>query len=158
MHPLSSSKSNLLPCDVPSVAAYSDRLAESYLRLTGNPLAGATDARSLYQAPFVLVSHGVQPDPVFCYANIAAQELWGMGWEQFTQLPSRLSAEPDAWEDRQRLLEKAERNGYVDDYEGVRVTADGRRFRIRNCLLWNVFNEQNERIGQAASFSQVEWL
>jgi hypothetical protein len=141
-----------------SVEAYVRHLVNSYARFTGKVLADQVDAVSLYHAPFIVVSHGVQPDPVFCYANLAAQKLWGMDWQAFTQLPSRLSAEPDAQQERSRLLALAEKQGYVDRYEGVRITVDKRRFRIRNCLLWNVVNEQNERIGQAASFSQVEWL
>jgi hypothetical protein len=31
---------------------------------------------------------------VFCYANRTAQRLWGLTWEEFIRLPSRLSAEP----------------------------------------------------------------
>ncbi|NBX02874.1 MAG: MEKHLA domain-containing protein [Alphaproteobacteria bacterium] len=161
---------------------YLQHLAHSYQRWTGRALIpspagrgwcvapgeGNGDAaltptlsqweRELYHAPFVLVSHGVQPDPIFCYANLAAQKLWEMDFDTFTGLPSRLSAEPDAREERERLLEKAQKNGYVDDYQGVRITATGKRFRIRNCTLWNVINEQNERIGQAARFSDWEWL
>ena len=123
---------------------YSFHLAESYRRWTGKSLIAPTDnlAETLYNAAFVLVSHGTQPDPVFCYANLAAQALWGMGWEQFTALPSRLSAEPDAQGgERNRLLAVAQKQGYVDHYQGIRVTAQGKRFRIRNCVLWNVVDE-----------------
>jgi hypothetical protein len=100
----------------------------------------------------------MQADPVFCYANLAAQKLWGMGWEQFTRLPSRLSAEAEAQEERHRLLLLAEKQGYVDDYRGVRITAQGRRFRIHACILWNVLNETRDKIGQAARFERWEFL
>jgi hypothetical protein len=52
----------------------------------------------------------------------------------------------------------AEKQGYVDDYQGVRITSDGRRFRIRECILWNVLNETGDKIGQAAKFDRWEFL
>jgi len=106
-----------------------------------------------------LLSHGIQSDPIFRYANLAAQELWNMPWEIFIKTPSRLSAEPDAQEERERLLQRAQTQGYVDDYRGIRVTSDGRRFKIRNCILWNVLDKNGrDKIGQAATFSQWEWI
>ncbi len=100
----------------------------------------------------------MQADPIFCYANLTAQTLWGMGWDVFCALPSRLSAEADAREERERLLQRAAAHGFVDDYAGVRVTADGRRFRITDCILWNVLNKTHDKIGQAATFCTWEWL
>ena len=147
----------MFPSGDPRVAAYSRLLASSYERWTGKSLASDVRPQALYEAPFVLVSHGIQPDPIFCYANRAAQKIWEMSWNTFTKLPSRLSAEPDAQEERQRLLALAEKQGYVDHYQGVRITSGGKRFRIRNCLLWNVV-DGDVRVGQAAVFSQVEWL
>ncbi len=48
----------------------------SHLELTGRPLLerlpGESDealARRLYAAPFVVLAHGVEPDPLFNYAN-----------------------------------------------------------------------------------------
>ena len=41
-----------------------------------------------------LLMHGNEADPVFCYANRTAQRLWGLTWDEFIRLPSRLSAEP----------------------------------------------------------------
>ncbi len=48
----------------------------------------------LYDAPAALLMHGNEADPVFCYANRTAQGLWGLTWDEFIRLPSRLSAEP----------------------------------------------------------------
>ena len=54
-----------------------------------------TDAGGdLYDAPAALLMHGNEADPVFCYANRTAQRLWGLTWNEFMRLPSRLSAEP----------------------------------------------------------------
>ena len=61
-------------------------------------------------------------------------------------------------EERERLLARAEAHGFVDDYSGVRITADGRRFRIHDCILWNVLDDNGQKIGQAACFDRWEWL
>lgn len=146
----------------PDIAAYSKYMSDSHARWLGKPLAEAPTpqalAQALYEAPFALLSHGIEPDPLFCYANRKAQELWGYGWKQFIGMPSRLSAEPDAREVRQQLLDKAARQGYADDYSGIRIARDGRRFRIDNCVLYNVMNETGDKIGQAATFSSWHWL
>jgi len=153
----------MFPYHDDKVIAYSVHMAASYAHWTGHRMTGAAHtpeqlAEMLYNAPFALVSHGIQPDPVFCYANLAAQHLWNISWERFTHLPSRMSAEPDAQAERQRLLDSCEEKGFVDDYHGVRVTSDGRRFNISNCVLWNVLDDTHGKIGQAASFSEWEWL
>ena len=147
----------MFPSGNAAIAGYSRLLASSFERWTGKKLAADVRPQRLYEAPFILVSHGIEPDPVFCYANRSAQKLWEMSWNVFTKLPSRLSAEPDAQDERQRLLAMAEKQGYVDQYKGIRVTASGKRFAIIDCLLWNVM-DGDERIGQAACFSEVEWL
>ncbi|MBG1231037.1 MEKHLA domain-containing protein [Aestuariivirga litoralis] len=112
----------------------------------------AAPAEALYTAPFALVAHGTEPDPIFCYANRAAQALWEMDWAAFTQLPSRMSAEPASaiQDDRNRLMAAALANGWIADYSGIRVSATGRRFEIRDTVLWNVVDGAGKRWGQAA--------
>jgi hypothetical protein len=148
------------PFEQPGVIAYSALLAESFGRLLGRPLiSGKGDiAKALYHAPFVLVSHDARPDPVFRYANLAAQGVFGYGWEEFVTLPSRLSAEPVLREERQALLDRAARDGYVDDYRGIRIAKSGRRFLIRECILWNVADARGVRHGQAAMFAHWDNL
>ncbi len=113
-------------------------------------------ATQLYHGDFVLVAHGTQADPIFHYANKKALELWEMDWETFTSLPSRFSAEPIAQEDREALLKQAREKGYIDAYEGVRISKNGYRFRIKNTLLWNVYSEDGTYCGQAALFRSWE--
>jgi hypothetical protein len=55
-------------------------LLESHLRLVGRPLLGVAGsaserARALYFAPFVVLSHGTEADPIFNYGNA----LWDAG-------------------------------------------------------------------------------
>ena len=149
-----------MPYRTPELSTYLLHLLKSYRHWTGRDLIapGGHPLEALYHAPFVVVSHNTLADPVFCYANLTAQTLWNMDWNQFTQLPSRLSAEPDAREERERLLHTAASQGYVDDYQGIRVTSDGKRFRIIRCLLWNVVDDAGMKIGQAATFDNWQWL
>jgi hypothetical protein len=70
-------------------------------------------------------------------------------------MSSRKTAEAPERAEREELLRRVAENGFIDDYSGVRIAADGRRFMIRNAIVWNVCDTQGDRIGQAATFS--EW-
>lgn len=136
-----------------AVTRHLDLLASSYQQLTGRSLVGQVTVDivdTLDHAPFALLSHGTEPDPVFNYANQPALALFEMCWEEFTTLPSRLSAEPVNQAERERLLEKVTTAGYVDDYCGVRISRSGRRFMIQDATVWNVHNHQGIYRGQAA--------
>lgn len=112
------------------------------------------NARRLFEAPFALLSHGVEDDPVLNYGNRQALALWEMSFAEFTAMPSRATAEAVLREERERLLAIAARKGFIDDYAGVRISSAGRRFRIENAIIWNVTDEQGVRRGQAATFDR----
>ena len=146
-----------------AVVAHTACLARSLRHWTGRELmAGAADAsaqaRALWEAPFVLVSHGTEPDPVLNYGNRAALALWEMSWEELTRTPSRLTAEAPNREERARLLAAVTARGFIDDYGGVRISKTGRRFRIARATVWNLLDEAGERCGQAAMFNEWEFL
>ncbi len=132
-------------------------LCASYRRLTARDLIVADAHRSLaealYQAPFVVLSHGTERDPIFNYANLNAQRLFEMSWSEITALPSRCSAEPVSREERARLLALVSERGFIDDYKGVRVSSSGRRFRIEQATVWNLKDAQGRPAGQAATFA-----
>lgn len=111
-------------------------------------------AQALFDAPFVVVSHGTESDPILNYANEAGLDLWEMTWEQLTRTPSRHTAEPVNREERIRMLALAEEQGYFDGYRGVRISATGRRFLVVGATVWNVLDRQSRRVGQAATFSR----
>lgn len=139
------------------------RLIESYRRWTGRDLVDAglppvEQARALYEAPFVTASHGTEADPVFNYANRAALALFETTWADFTSMPSRLSAEPVAREERAQLLARVNRNGFIDDYSGIRISTSGRRFLIRRATVWNVVDARGAPAGQAVVFRDWEYL
>ena len=70
-----------------------------------------------------------------------------------TQTPSRYTAEPIHRDERTDLLARTTRDGYVDDYRGIRISSTGRRFQIDQATVWNLIDQQAAYAGQAATFS-----
>ena len=133
-------------------------MLDSYHHWIGNDLIErAADvkqqARTLFKASFVVVSHGVEPNPILNYGNQTALDLWELPWEQFIRTPSRLTAEADDRAERERMLECAKLYGYFNGYRGVRISSTGRRFLVEHALIWNVIDLAGRPIGQAATFS-----
>lgn len=135
-------------------------IAESYQRLTGRTLVSAEGdiVVALWSAPLAIVAHGTQADPIFFFGNATALRLFEMDFEAFTRLPSRMSAEPLLREERARLLERVTRDGIIEDYAGVRISATGRRFRIANAAVWTVTDTAGTIVGQAAAFAGWAYL
>lgn len=133
-------------------------IADSFLRLTGRALLDNPTPERLWNAPCVIVAHGSESDPVFFYGNRLALEVFAMNFAGFTRLPSRYSAEPLEREERARLLERVSRDGFIDDYAGVRISASGQRFRIEQAVVWNLIDEKGVCHGQAASFDHWQMI
>ena len=89
---------------------------------------------------------------MFFYGNRLALQLFEMSFDEFARLPSRLSAEPLAREERALLLDRVSRQGYVDGYSGMRIAKSGKRFMIADGTVWNLDDENGVRQGQAAVF------
>jgi hypothetical protein len=147
-----------IPCFL--IGHAGDRLtliAECFERLIGRPLVDKNDvAENLWHAPLVIVAHGTEPDPLFFFGNKKALELFEISPEAFAAMPSRLSAEEGLRSERARLMERVARDGYIDDYSGIRISATGRRFRIANATVWNLVDGAGCLQGQAAAFG--DWL
>lgn len=129
--------------------SYSRWRGEELIPRSGDPVE---QSRSLFDAPFVVVAHGTEADPILNYANRAALTLWETDLATLLRTPSRLTAEPVHREERARLLERTHRDGYVDDYRGIRISPTGNRFRIEQATVWNVLGPHSEPAGQAATF------
>ncbi|MBN8247828.1 MAG: MEKHLA domain-containing protein [Verrucomicrobia bacterium] len=147
----------------PAAVARAVSLHCSHLRWTGLDLLRGIPAvpdlaSALFHAPFVVVAHGPEADPLLNYANQAALDLWEMPWQVLMQTPSRLTAEPIAREERARLLAEVARLGFIAHYAGVRISRSGRRFRIRGATVWNVDDAGGHPAGQAAMFDRWEFL
>lgn len=135
-------------------------IAVSYLQLAGQPLVPdkTETVDALWHSPMAIVAHGTEADPVFFFGNLTALSLFEMDFASFTRLPSRQSAEPLQREERDRLLARVSQAGIVDDYQGVRISARARRFRIWNASVWNLTDDEGRAAGQAAAFSDWAYL
>jgi hypothetical protein len=122
--------------------------------LTASPFrSGAEAARWLYEeAPFGLLAHDGAADPLFIYANHTAQKWFEYEWDEFVGLPSRLSALPDAQQDRDALLRSVAEHHCATGYRGARVSKSGRRFWIEDVTMWDLIDDTGVRHGQAAAF------
>jgi len=147
----------------PGITVHSQLLSNSFRHWTGRslldiPVEGEALTQALYRAPFVLVSHGTESDPLFNYANLTAQSLWGLAWNEFVGMPSRRSAEVEAQTDRTAALRTALSKGWVEGYTGIRIAADGRRFWIYDGIIWNLRDRDGSLRGQAATFSRWTFI
>jgi hypothetical protein len=138
-------------------------LLYSFHHWTGNTLIPTTNHQSpldianlLFNADFVVVSHGTQADPVLNYGNQKALDLWKMDWQTFTATPSRYTAEPMERSEREHLLAQAKSQGYISDYRGIRIDSNCDRFYIDKAIIWNVVDEEGKLWGQAATFRDWE--
>ena len=153
----------VLPPVTKVLAEHLHRLVASFSGWTGRELLAAPRSPSelaerLFEAPFVLLSHGTEADPILNYGNRMALTLWETDWERFTRTPSRLTAEPLAREERARALAAVASRGYTDDYRGVRISLAGRRFRIERAVVWTVVDADEYCHGQAAMFERWTYL
>ena len=147
----------------PEIIRWSQILAQSYKQLLARELIDTVSspeqlAKDLFEAPFVIVSHGTQADPILNYGNQMALQLWSITWDELIKTPSRFTAEPVDRATRSSMLEQADKQGYIDNYQGVRISRTGQRFLIETAIIWNLTDELGQKCGQAATFSDWEWL
>jgi hypothetical protein len=150
-------------CSDPDHQSHVQILLRSFRHWTGAELiqpgiSAEKTAQLLYQAPFPVVSHGSEAEPIFNYANAVALKLFELPWDAFTRLPSQQSAEPENREQRQEILERVARDGYFTDYRGVRISASGKRFQIEEAIIWNLLDENGDHCGQAAKIGKWRYL
>lgn len=145
------------------VVSHAQCLARSFRKWTGHDLLPGNFspqelATNIFEAPFVVVSHGTEPDPILNYGNRAALDLWEMSWAEFTRTPSRLTAEAATRAARVKVMEAVTRQGFFENYSGIRVSKTGRRFEISGATIWNLISETGQLQGQAATFSEWKFL
>ena len=133
-------------------------IVDSHRRIVGRPLVDerldqAARAEWLNDdAPFGLLAHDTQADPLFIYANLAALSCFEDAHAELIGLPSRLTAEPPDRVGRQRLLDAVTRDGFVDGYRGLRIAKSGRRFWIEDVTVWMLIDAAGATRGQAAVY------
>ena len=151
------------PWQAPHWQALTQLLLDSYARWLKTDLIprdgdAVAQAQRLFEAPFVVVAHGTQADPVLCYGNRTALDLWKMDLPTLLATPSRLTAEPMHRDERAQLLARTTRDGYVDDYRGIRISSTGERFEIQQAIVWNLIDAAGQYQGQAATFHHWNFL
>ena len=154
---------NQMPCEANNFyQLHVELLSKSYQRLLSQAFFDSTNkqdlGRQVFTADFALLSHNTDDDPVFNYANQTALGLFELSWDELIIMPSRLSAEPMNQQARERLLAEVTRKGFIDDYAGVRISKTGKRFQIKNAVVWNVIDEHGVYRGQAAYFKEWHYL
>lgn len=156
-------KKSQLPCD--SNQYYHEHISllnNSYQNLLQRPLIPNESEQNLgraaFFADFALLSHNADQDPLFNYANKTALGLFEFCWEEFIGLPSRLSAEVGNQQAREEALIKVAAHGYMEHYNAVRISKTGKRFQIKDVVIWNIHDEQGAYHGQAAVFKEWLWL
>ncbi len=146
----------------PGLCDFLAHLLASYRRLTGETLVDRSSptqlVHAMVRAPFVLLAHDAQPEPVYTFGNALALQLWEMSWAEFTSMPSNRCAEPMHRDQRERFLTEVRDNGIARGYSGVRISKTGRRFRIEDVTCWNITDDRGERIGQAACYPRWTFL
>ncbi len=123
-------------------------IADSFERLTGEPLV--PEGETLWTLPLPVLAHDTQASPHFIYANRAALAQFRMTARDVIGMESRRSAEPDLRAERQAMFDRLEQANVVTGYEGIRIAADGSRFRMVDAVIWNLVDEHGARHGQAA--------
>jgi hypothetical protein len=140
------------------LAEHIELISHSFSNLLGYPLLPETDklAEHLYHAPFVLLSHNTEADPIFNYANAQGLKLFELNWQELITLPSRASAEAINQTARDKIMAQVTAQGFMTGYHGVRISKTGKRFAINNAIIWNLNDTAGVYQGQAACFS--DWL
>ena len=132
-------------------------VATSYRRLTGRNLAGSTGdetpeavAAALAAASVPVLAHGLEPEPILHYVNPACARRFATTPDALLGLPSSATTLPDDRPQRTAAFEMVRRRGWVDDYSGIRVDRNSRRFEIVQGTIWEVRDDAGVRVGDAA--------
>ena len=143
-------------------------LLQSHQRAFARPLiAAARPGRSnskrllcqeLFGCGFPVLAHGTGNDPKLIYANAAALQLWETRWDELIGMPSRLTAPESERAERISALSQAQSCDAVENYRGIRISRQGRRFMINNAKIWTLWDAEERVCGQAACFSDWWWL
>ena len=148
-----------------------NRILESHQQAFGKPLIAPLPAdasaeqwaQALFAAERVVLAHdgadpAGDPGPLLIYANRAALRLWRRPWAEMVGMPSRLTAEPAARQERARALLQARSEQAIANYSGIRIDSQGRRFRIEGAKVFSLRNAAGEPCGQAACFARWHWM
>ncbi len=137
-------------------------LLRSYYNLLGHKFENLnfnepTSGDVILHSEWAVISHGNGQDPFFNYGNKTALSLFEVNLNQLKKIRSRNSAEITFQSDREIFMQQVRATGFVTGYSGVRISATGKRFKIKNVTVWNVTDEKGEPAGQAACFKDWDY-
>jgi hypothetical protein len=149
---------NAMAEEDPALNATLNLLDSTYRQWTGEHLPCALidpHSRAAWihrEAPYSLVFHNNDNDPVFTYGNECALRCFKYSREVFCGMPSRFSASSVDREARQALLNIVGTQGFASGYTGYRVDRYGHAFMIYDGIVWEVRDDTGTPLGQAALF------
>jgi phosphoribosylanthranilate isomerase len=129
--------------------SYRHWLKEDLIPMSADPM---DNAYRLFHADRAVLSGTADEDQILNFGNLTTLRLWEMDWDTLTRMPSRYTAEPMHRDEREAFLKRVRENGYVDDYQGIRISSTGKRFRIEQATVWNLIDDKGVYCGQAATF------
>lgn len=136
------------------------RVVEAF-RVTGGDLVAEAGldptalGESAWFGDFALLTHRGGADAILNYGNLYVQRLWACDWQTLTRMPSRETAPEEGREARAALMARAMAQGFVLGYGGERVATDGRRFFIRDAVIWRLVDMGGD-FGVAAFFRRTD--
>ena len=121
-------------------------------------LSPEEQAREVFHAPFVLLSHNTAPDPILNYANQTALRLFEPELGRTHRHAITADCRGTGASRPRGLLTEVSSRGFIDDYCGIRIAKNGRRFLIERATVWNLIDENGAPYGQAATFSAWQFI
>ena len=137
------------PPEIAELEKPSQLILSNYRRIFGRDIVTPCEASALFAAPFAVLS-ALGPfgsDHLFNYANRRALELFEYQWDELMGKPSSASAEPVHRDERRRLLDEVGKHGFIENYSGVRISKNGRRFRIKKATVFNLSDDAGRYVG-----------
>ena len=86
---------------------------------------------------WVLISHGIEEDPIYNFVNVAGLKAFVRTWDEFKKLPSRQSVVFQTTDEKLRieLMKKVTTCGFVEGASGIRVRGDGQFLRLVDAVV-----------------------
>ncbi|MDC1100660.1 MEKHLA domain-containing protein [Methylophilaceae bacterium] len=112
------------------------------------PLEKNKDLLSSFdECPLPIASHDT--NGFFNYLNKAALSLFKVTKDQVIGRSTTMTAPKSEQKQRNELLNQVNSHGFIDNYNGIRVTSDGELFQIEDATIWNVVDKNSHKMGQA---------
>ncbi len=116
------------------------------------------NSQKLFSLDQVVLAHNNNKDPMIQYANALGLKLWEKTWSEMIGMPSRLTAPKNERKQRNDAIKEAHIKDFLTGYEGIRISSKGNLFHIKNVRIWKICDKENNEYGQAATFSEWDWI